>query len=256
MISIGYNFGDWLIKKRILKLVKFYSPQQEKLEVILDDFMTWHRANALETYRLDLLKIRTRLEGGKLKPLQAKELTSLIDHFRSRYFESFNRLNTQVLPLLANLTDEQVERSKVLLGRKLDEKKLRSKRSKQELRDELERKWLETLEEWFGSLSKEQVKLITKLAPTTFIDPLIVWSRAGKITNNFINTFDEKDIKERKIALKKFFSDWREDDFYSSWRRDVGAVLAQFLETTDEKQRKHILAKLDEIIGVIKSLQD
>ena len=93
MISIGYDFGDWLIKKRVLQYVKFYSPQQEKLEAILDDFMAWHKANALPRYSADIAKIQARFKSAAKKPLSSEELGAYLSLFRSRYLGSFSYLN-------------------------------------------------------------------------------------------------------------------------------------------------------------------
>lgn len=256
MVSIGYDFGDWLLKKRILKYVKFYSPQQAKLEVILDDFMAWHKKSELDQYILDVKGVKARFVGAKDTPLTKSEIAGYLKQFRSRYFQSFNYLSEKMIPLFILLNSDQIERTKVLLGRKLDEKKDRSKILKSELIKQLERKWLENLEEWFGPLSPKQKELIAKSAPSSFIDPLIVWSRHGKRTNNFINIFDEKDSTKRSIALSKFFKDWQEEDFYSSWRDDVSTILVGFFATLNTTQRSFAIKKLDNTLEIIKNLKD
>ena len=256
MISVGYDFGDWLLKKRILKYIKFYSPQQENLEVILDDFMAWHKANALNIYAQDVLKLKKRVEKIKQKPIEAKEIAEHLNLFRSRYFESFDKLSTMMIPLLSELKSEQVDRTKVLLGRKLDELKERNKILKSELLRQLESKWIENLEDWFGRLNPEQKKLIARESASAFISPLVVWSRQGQRTNNFTNIFDEKDIPKRKLGLKVFFQDWKKDDFYLNWRRDVAGILSTFMKTLTDKQRLHLLKKLDDTESIIKKLID
>jgi hypothetical protein len=168
MVSIGYDFGDWLLKKRILKYVKFYSPQQAKLEVILDDFMAWHKKSELDQYILDVKGVKARFVGAKETPLTKSEIAGYLKQFRSRYFQSFNYLSEKMIPLFILLNSDQIERTKVLLGRKLDEKKDRSKILKSELIKQLERKWLENLEEWFGPLSPKQVHLLHSLIHLSF----------------------------------------------------------------------------------------
>jgi len=256
MVSIGYDFGDWLIKKRVLKYVKFYSPQQKELEAILDDFMLWHKENALAVYGKDVARVSQRFSDGAKKPIGSEEIQNYLNTFRKRYFESFSHLSKKLTPLLAQLNEDQVERSKVLLGRMLDDKKDRSQIKTSELLKELEGKWAENLEEWFGELSVAQKALIKKKSSSTFINPKVVWARQGKRTNDFINSYDSKAQGEREAALSKFFNDWQEEDLYRQWRQDVSDVLAAFLTTIDSTQRKHALKKLNEIASIIKDLQD
>ena len=65
LMGIGYSYADWLIKKRILSVVKLYKPQQKHLEKQLDDYMAWHKVTMLPEYGKELDRVAKRVEALK-----------------------------------------------------------------------------------------------------------------------------------------------------------------------------------------------
>jgi hypothetical protein len=259
LAELGYKYGDWLIKRKILEVVKFYSPQQERLEAILDDYMMWHKENMLKQYQgeLDL-----NIEIFKERPhsIKAKDVEGFLLRTRRLYWDSFLPLAYKVVPLLSELGEEQVERTRTLINRKLDEKKdllKMEKEDKSAYSEEIKNTWKDNLEDWFGELSNEQSALLESSMPGLLTSPKLRFARGVERMKTFLAIFEDLPlpknsnketrqnvVEKRSAKLKKFFKSWAEEEFYTKWRKNVSAFMEKFFKSLNNDQKKKFLKKL------------
>lgn len=254
LAGIGYNFADWLLKKRIMEVIKFYSPQQDKLESHLDNFMAWHRKTMLPIYVADLKDLKERLLKSKAKPLKAKDVEEKLFLLRNRYYESFLPLSVRIAPLLAELGDEQVTRTQTLLDRKLQDLRDKRKITKQEIVKESLQTWSDNFEEWIGALSKEQRLTLEAGISEVYIPPSIRLARYTTRTTRFLAIFENPKGPQREKALIDYFDSWKGEVGYRSWREKASVLIAKVYGMSDSVQRATLIRKLDQWIRIIEGL--
>ena len=270
-VGIGYKYADWLIKRRIMEVVKFYSPQQERLEKILDDYMTWHRKVMLPKYLAEMSKSAQRIETSikdPKKPITKKEIHDFILTARQLYLDSFIPLAHRVSPVLSELGEEQVERSRTLINRKMEEIKERAELSKEDFRKDMYKKWEDNLEDWFGPVSEKQLAMVDKSLDSMMISPKARFARAGRRMQEFFSIFenhplnlqsdDKAKIKEtlivREKLLKTFFENWSSKKPYDEWRENISKFMESFLKSLSPAQEKYFLEKVKGWEKTIKDL--
>jgi len=254
LASIGYDYADWLIKKRIMEVVKFYSPQQNKLEAHLDKFMAWHRKEMLPVYAADLKDLKSRLLKSEAKPMKAKEVEDKLLLLRSRYYESFLPLSVSIAPLLAELGDEQVTRTQTLLDRKLQDLRDKRKILKKEIIKQSLQTWTDNFEEWLGTLSKEQRMALEAGIGEIYVSPSIRLARYTTRTTQFLAIFENEKALEREKDLKDYFNSWKNEVGYTTWRKKASVLIAKVYSMSDAVQRKTLIRKLDKWIRIIEGL--
>ncbi len=265
LMGIGYSYADWLIKKRILSVVKLYKPQQKHLEKQLDDYMAWHKVTMLPEYGKELDRVAKRVEALKKdkKKVSKEEVYQLLINTRQLYLDSFIPLTTRVIPLLAELIEGQVDRSRTLITRKIDEIKEQTKLTQEQIVSELRGTWEDNLDDWFGKLSAEQLKLLDEHIPLLVTSPMIRFARGVKRMQLFLAVFENNPIKDnltqnkanRIKGLTDFFNTWSELKPYDPWRQQTALFMSKFLELTTVKQQDEFLKKLKKWKDAIDEMQ-
>lgn len=246
LAGLGYRYADWLIKRRILEVVKLYSPQQDKLEQVLDDYMLWHKSKMLPRYQQTLEKTLQRLESLKEKPVTEMEMYQFLLEIRGLYQESFQPLAKAVTPILVELGAEQVERSKVLINRKLEEIKNKSEEPISEQRDELISMWKDNMEEYLGKVEPDQVELLNTHIPLMMVSGKVRFARGVSRMKVFINIFEDfpllegPDLQKNRLMrgqkLEVYFKSWGEEKIYDPWRKEAATFLTKTLKSLDDEQ--------------------
>ncbi len=254
LAELGYRYGDWLLKRKILEVVKFYSPQQDRLEVILDEYMAWHKVTMLGRYQKHLDKTVKRFEEAfkeKGTPaISAQEVHDFLVQTRTLYWDSFLPLANKVAPLLSELGEEQVDRSKTLISRKLEDRKELTELSSKEYQEEMHQTWKENLEDWFGPLSDAQKEQLKNTLPKLLTSPKARFARAVSRMKEFLAIFEDipesqKDYKEKRAQrLMSYFKSWSDERNFKKWRESVSSFMAGFLGSLSSEQQNHLLKKL------------
>jgi hypothetical protein len=262
-VGIGYKYADWLIKRRIMEVVKFYSPQQERLEKILDDYMVWHQKVMLPKYLAEVSKsvkrIETSIKDSK-KPITSQEIHDFILRARQLYLDSFIPLAHRVSPVLSELGEEQVERSRTLINRKMEEVKEKAELSKEDYRKVMYKKWEDNLEDWFGDVSAKQMAMVDKSLDSMITSPKARFARGGRRMQEFFSIYEnhpldlqlkDKDkakvkeiLKTRELLLKAFFDNWSKKRPYDEWRKNISSFMESFLKSLNPEQQKYFLDKV------------
>lgn len=232
-------------------MVKFYSPQLDRLEAVLDEYMLWHKANMLGRYQREMDQTVARIEKVFQKensqPLSDKEVYQFIVMTRTLYWDSAMPLAEKVAPLLAELGPEQVDRTRTLINRKIDERKETLELKSTEYQKEVEETWADNLEEWFGELTETQRAELKKASPGLMTSPKARFARSVLRMKNFLGIFEEIPLKkkdERTAQLKLYFKEWQQTDLYKNWRQNVSVYMANLINGLTENQREHFLKKL------------
>ncbi len=161
-IALGYNYADWLLRYWINDYTSFNASQKEQIHLEVDNYLRWHRKNALPEYIAFLQHVnvaidqqggltiddvtRLRAEYGRLYQLTLEPVIRPAAHILSS-------LDNQQITELANTFAEQdhKKRKKMLHG------------SDQEMLDARAERHMKLVEEMVANVSSEQEEKITEI---------------------------------------------------------------------------------------------
>jgi hypothetical protein len=163
MVALGYNQADWILRYWINGYTSFSTSQKEQIHLDVDNYLRWHRKNALPGYIAFLQDVdaavnrdtgmtvddvmRLRTESGRLYQLTMEPIILPAAHILSTLDR--DRI-TELAYTLAERSRKQ--RQKMLEG------------NDQEMLNDRAERHVELVEKMVGSLSSAQEKAITGMS--------------------------------------------------------------------------------------------
>jgi len=162
-VTLGYNHADWILRYWINDYTSFSTSQKEQIHLEVDNYLRWHRKNALPGYIAFLQSVdaavnqeagltvgdvmRLRAESSRLYQLTVEPMIRPAAHILST-------LNSQQITELADTLAERnrKQRKKMLEG------------SVQEMLDARAERHVELVEKLVSNLSSAQEKMITEMS--------------------------------------------------------------------------------------------
>jgi hypothetical protein len=163
MVTLGYNQADWILRYWINDYTSFSASQKEQIHLEIDNYLRWHRKNALPGYIAFLQDVdaavtretgmtvadvmRLRAEGGRLYQLTMEPMIRPAAHILSTLDRS------QITQLAYTLAERnRKQREKMLEG------------SEREMLNARAERHVDLVESMVGSLSSAQEKAITEMS--------------------------------------------------------------------------------------------
>jgi hypothetical protein len=228
--KVSYFFLDWAIEWEVEEYVDLTSEQQDKFDVVIESFLVWHRQQELPRYRDQLSLLSTLTNQHTMTSELWLEQVSMAKAHWSRIFYF---VMPDLLPIMASLSDEQVNQVLVQL-----------KKEQQEL-----------IEEYAG-------KDIIHQAKTTRLATLDMWL---EYRHEWLSQFDQAlkrrqqtDYFTQQMRLLMISADELKSDVYrdnvTENTRIFGSMLIALNHTFSQKQRQHFDKKLTELVDDLTEL--
>lgn len=241
-MRFSYYFGDWYIKRKILNYVKLYSSQQKTLDIELKNFMIWHQREVLPKLSSIMDQLIEDIESTKNSKIERIKIEYAFVSFESQYKESFSKIGNILVPILSTLNETQVQRSRELIYRELDELNENGKISEIKLKSELKEAWEKNITQWFGPINEKQMKLLDDSLIQLFIHPRSKYIHLSKRAKDFLMAFDDR--KQTTKLLEEFFKNWIDDNFYLNWKREFVTILTGVINSSSPRQKAHFIKEL------------
>lgn len=219
--------------------------QQRQLDHDIDLFFKWHRYQELPEYANLMSSFSRQISDG----LTREELSLLFERVRAARV----RLAEASLPgasqFLASIDDEQLELFDREFREKLAEDRERLELSIEEQKEERFKRYLETVEDWFGDFDQEQqdtLRLIINDRPLTYAQWL---DRREQRHRELIQFLAKKPdapaieayLHRQYVQSIKQKSDTLRNNSRQFWLT-VGLEIDQIITP---KQRRHAMSRLD-----------
>ncbi|WP_351074341.1 DUF6279 family lipoprotein [Shewanella sp. CAL98-MNA-CIBAN-0140] len=251
--KISYFFLDWAIEWEVEEYVDLTSEQQDKFDIIIESFLVWHRQQELPRYRDQLSLLSTLTNQQTMTPeLWLKQVSMAKAHW-SRIFDF---VMPDLLPILASLSDEQVDQ--VLTQLKKEQKELIEEyagKDKAELIIDSDKRIAKKLSEWTGDITDAQKDIIHQ-ANTQRLATLDMWL---EYRHEWLSQFEQAmkrrqqtDYFTQQMRLLMISPDELKSEVYrdnvTENTRKFGSMLIALNQTFSQKQRKHFDKKLAELV--------
>lgn len=256
-----YNNLDWLVHWYIDDYIDLNKPQKREFDVMLEQWLVWHRQEELQQYQTQLKQIRAQVQAGEwsVDNIQAHRR-----QIEAHWKRAIRRIAPELLTLVPSLTDKQIAqmfKAAEKQNQEFEEDYL-DLDSEERLEHNLKRT-KKALKPWFGRLTDEQEALVIQTyreAKRNF-EPWLEYRRhAQQETRQLLEQrHDRDDVPDTLLA-------WMLDPapLYNQTFADNMAfndalyidMVAQLGRTLTPKQQKKALAKLDDYIEDLQELMD
>lgn len=160
-VRLAYDNADLYLRWKIGSYIEAHGADSDELDERIDEFLDWHRAQALPRYARLADDAARRIARG----LARQDLVWGYDAIMAQARESLYAGTERLAPLLDRLTPEQLgymERGIAEDNRKFAREHLRG--SERERRERRAGRVVERVEDWVGKLSKTQVDRIRQFS--------------------------------------------------------------------------------------------
>jgi hypothetical protein len=249
-----YSNADAFLRWQADSYFGFEGEQSDELDARIAAFLAWHRAKALPQYARLAGEAGERLARG----LSREDLVWGYDSFQSQARESLRAAAAEMADLLDRLTPEQIDR----LERRLAEENRKFAREHLQgtVRERHERRLaqnLERLEEWFGSLSEEQVERVRRYSEGA---PRIAELRdreRRRLQKELVAMLRAREAKQRLADWAPNWDRGREPAYAAGVRQMRDQYFRMLLDldrTLSPAQRQAAVARLREYAAEFESL--
>ncbi|ADE12401.1 DUF6279 family lipoprotein [Sideroxydans lithotrophicus] len=162
-VTFGYNHADWLLRYWVNDYTSFDSRQKKEIHDDVDDYMRWHRQNALPEYIAFLQDLDALTRHGRA--IDAKDVDRTRAGINRLYRLTVTPAIRPAAHLLSTLDDRQIEElRKTLAEKNRDENKEETSGSEQENLDRRAKRYIDFAETLAGHLSTEQKQRIRQMS--------------------------------------------------------------------------------------------
>ncbi len=161
MVTVGYNHADWILRYWINDYTSFNEQQREEIRRDVDDYLRWHRRNALPEY-IAFLKEVDAMAGRTVDTADVARLNAEMDRL---YRLTVTPTVRPAAHILSTLDSMQIEELRVTLAnknRELREELLSG--SEDEMLVRRAKNQIRFVERLVGSLSSEQEDRIREMS--------------------------------------------------------------------------------------------
>ena len=253
-LYLGYNNLNWLTRWRLDSYLDLTSEQDRWLNVQLAKQIAWHRKEELPQYVDFLRDIQLKARDG----LAREEWRDGLEQVELSLERILDRLRPDAAKLLADLDPDQVEELKSEFEEKNKEIAERLEEPIEDIEEKRRERRQESLEEWFGDLSPEQLQALEDIWLKSHPEIDRIQSRLERRERSqaeFLNFLNKRPTQEQ---AEQWLIGWQhqlqENDQQNDWRSRYEARILAIDQILTTQQRDHALAKLEEFIVEIKKL--
>ena len=253
--KFAYNNADWLAQWYIDDYLDLSREQNRNLDVELESVLEWHRETQLLHYRQQLVELSNDLDTLPIsEPVWHKHFSQITDHWHRMRRE----LSTRSAKLAPQLNQYQVN----YLFAKLEESNKErlddfNEKTVEEYRSDRFEKLLETIENYLGSVSRQQESYVKEFVDQATITEQEWFDSNVKLQAAMKNVFVSNTNEELTSELFKIMVDpdqFKSDtllDAYPHNRQLLVSMLQKITTSLDDDQVSYFKGEINDLIKLI-----
>jgi hypothetical protein len=253
--KLAYNNADWLAQWYIDDYLDLSRDQNRNLDIELDSILEWHRNTQLLHYRQQLVALSNDLDNLPIsEQVWLKHLNQITDHWQRARRE----LSTRAARLAPQLDQYQVN---YLFTKLAENNKERlddfNEKTIEEYREDRFEKLLETIENYLGTVKKQQKSYVgifidnSKITEKEWFDSKVKLQAAMK--NVFVASTESElttELFEIMVNPDQFKSDTSFDAYLHN-RQLLVAMLQKITTSLDQDQVTYFKGEINDLIELI-----
>jgi hypothetical protein len=260
VVRIAYNNSDVAVRMMANDYFDLQGEQVDLFKVRFTRFHEWHRLEELPRYAQALDSAAARVQRGATRA----DVSWAVATIRARYQALASQAVDESVAVLVTFTPENIaalEKKFATSNRKFEKEYLSGDQSARNAAriDTIS----DRLEEWLGSLSSEQRRLIMNYVRT---QPA---NQALRLADRKVRQQDLVDILRRernaaalRASLRAFFVDYEAQRgaeyarVWREWQERMETLIAEILAVASPAQREHAAARLRRYADDFRALAD
>ncbi|AWF82457.1 hypothetical protein BTJ40_17430 [Microbulbifer sp. A4B17] len=247
-IQFAYNNIDYWIRWKLRDYVDLNSQQEMEFQGALNSFFHWHRQTQLPKYADFLNQLADKVDKGQLENPQLAPVEQEVRHFISN--ASNNAFNL-ILPIVAQLTPQQIDRLQHNLTKKQQKTLEKWQRSPWKIQRRRDRQIRRESRRWLGTLTEQQKQLIAAWVKQVEYNPVLRNEQQLIWQNHAIKLLRQKPdgyLQQLRDLLENPEQLWSDEyrktqEQRKNQARELGE---QILSSTSPTQRRHLSRTLRE----------
>ncbi|MDE3049824.1 MAG: hypothetical protein KGJ48_07985 [Nitrospirota bacterium] len=257
-LTFAYRYADWIILWQVDHYFDLTSEQRHDLALRLTPLLAQHRHEAIPQYEAFLVQIRQRLERG----LTSQDIDWAYATYDRLRADLFDRLVPDGSVFLTSVDPRQVQTLEEALQKENDKTARLMQAPAPERLKKRAHATIDWLEDWLGSLSKDQEAQIR------------AWSLALPDTQQVLVAYRQQRQQElltllhqprtpervaRELRAMLIYQDQTAPQAYQDAVRQMRTAVKTMALSIDQRvtadQRHHAVTKLQRLIGQLHDLQ-
>ncbi|MCB1325798.1 MAG: hypothetical protein H7A21_18760 [Spirochaetales bacterium] len=252
----AYNQAEYLAMRELDSYFDLNDSQERQVAGRVRALHRWHRYQELPRYAATLRQLRALAEDG-LEPAEVDWLFQSGRNFRDRIY---SQVQPHSVEILAALSDEQIDHLAGALAESNEELEEELARAPSERLNDRAERTTDFLDDWTGGLRPEQRhelrELSARLPDTTDARLQLRRERQGRL----ISTLRAHDRDGLRALMQAWLlqADATQPAYYrqanEAWRARARDFVLGLDARLTAQQRRHFLARLDELIADLDEL--
>lgn len=255
-LSFIYNRAHWWADWYLDDFVDLTSAQQELFEEKFKQWHLWHRTKQLPLYEAQFAAIKQQFEQG-VGGLNQDALLEHVSAFENSWRELLLHIAPELAELAVSLSTEQKQQLLTNIRKNNQEKRQDwDEQSLEEKHQNFIERQIEQYQDWFGRLNKPQKQLIAEQSD------LYVGNREEWLAyqDSWLNAFEQALFASDFVKVSHLIArpyDLRSEVLQQNVlrnRRLYVNTTHQLMLTLTDKQKRHLLAELDDYESTFRHL--
>ena len=261
MITLGYNHADWILRYRITDYTSFNAQQKDEIHREVDDYLRWHRKNALPEYIAYLKNLNALLSRDAA--LNAGDVIGIRIESNRLYKKTLVPFIRPTAHVLSTLDEQQIDKLRNMLAKnnRKEEKETLFASAQENLSKRAERH-IDFVEQLVGSLSNEQEDKIRELSlRIPFATRAYIEQRETKQAN-LIALLNAKASEEKIAALflqwlntPEAFRTVQQQQAIEAYESSMNEMTVRIFELLTTRQKDYLRKKISSFIDDFQQLQ-
>jgi hypothetical protein len=259
-VTLGYRYGDWLLRYWINDYTAFTPQQKEEIRLDVADYMRWHRQYALPEYTAFLLQVQALVtRDGALSPADVSRTKAELGRLYQLTMTPFVRPAAHLLSQLDERQIAELHRTLAEQNRELREEILAGDRQEQlAQRAQNHIKFTEAL---VGDLSDAQARTLREMSlRIPFVTSVYIEQREAKRAG--LLALLEQHANEAQIAA--YFAQWmdtlqfpssaQQQQAFPTYDSAMNDMIVRIFELLNAQQKAQLRKNLSAYIADLQKL--
>lgn len=260
MVSLGYNHANWLLRYWLNDYTSFNTAQSEQIHQQVDDYLRWHRKNALPGYIAFLQNVDAAV--NQQASLTVDDVMRLRTESYRLYRLTMEPMFQPAAHILSNLNSEQItDLADTFAKRDGKQRKLMLEGSEQDMLAARAKRDVELVEKLAGNLDDAQEKKITAMSlQIPFATAAFIEQREAKHAK-LIALLKDKAGEDQIVAL---FRQWvstpqasrtpQQQQVIAAYESAMNEMTVQIIAMLTARQKRHLTEEITSYIDDFKKL--
>lgn len=262
--KMAYNNADWLAHWYIGDYLDLSRDQDRYLEAELESVLVWHRETQLSQYRQQLVALANDLDH---LPISEQVWLRHFDQFTDHWQRLRRELSLRAASLAPLLDEQQVNDLFAKLAENNKEKLENfNEKTREEYREDRLERLLDTLENYLGSVNKQQKNAVTLFVEQAKITEQEWFDSKVKLQASMKKVFVSRFKAEQSLTLAEDLfrlmnnpDQFKSDsllDAYSHNRQLLLSMLQSITTSLSEDQLLYFRGEINDLIQLIDDVKE